>query len=116
MENRSIALAFDGDREDLHNVHIGIPPILFLIYIRFLFPEIKIAKNINTPSFIDDVAIYVESKSEAKNIKILKRLAQKAFAWADNNTVKFDDSKTELIHFGTSRKACKIPIVLPNGT
>jgi len=84
MENRSIALT-DGDREDLHHVHISIPqgslisPILFLIYIRFFFLKIKFAKNINTLLFINDVAIYMKSKSEVKNIKILKKLIQKAF-------------------------------------
>ena len=47
LSNRQIGLAFDGERADLQPVNIGIPqgspisPILFLIYLRFLFTTIQ---------------------------------------------------------------------------
>ena len=87
-----------------------------MIYIRFLFPGLKAAvpeAAATVPSFIDDVAIYVESKTVANNIELLTKIVQCAFQWADNNSVQFDDSKTELIHFKTSRKpSCDLMILL----
>ena len=40
----------------------SISPILFLIYIRFLFPKIRMAipgLGVQTPSIINDVALYM---------------------------------------------------------
>ena len=58
----------------------------------------------HSPSFIDDVAIYVESRTIV------------AFEWADQNAIQFDDSKSELIHFHKSYKASTTTVTLPNGT
>ena len=53
-------------------------------------------------SFIDDVAIEVESKSAKENCKLRIEIVKKVFSWADQNAVKFDDEKSELIHFESS--------------
>ena len=80
MIDRKIELAFDGKKQAARAVRTGIPqgspisPILFSIYVRFLFSEIKNEHkyaNIKMPSFIDDVAIGVESKSAKENCKLL---------------------------------------------
>ena len=109
----------------MRQIDTGIPqgspisPILFLIYIRFLFPKIRMAipgSEAYSPSFIDDVAIYVESRTIAQNVKVLEKLIEVAFEWADQNAVQFDDSKSELIHFHKSCKASTTTVALPNGT
>ena len=80
MINRKIELAFDKKKQAVRAIRTEIPQrssilfILFSIYIRFLFSEIKNKHkyaNIKMPSFIDDVAIGVESKSAKENCKLL---------------------------------------------
>ena len=72
MIDRKIELAFDEKKQVARAIRTeisqrsSISSILFSIYIRFLFFEIKNDiryANIKMPSFIDDVAIEVESKS-----------------------------------------------------
>ena len=106
MTSRKIALAFDGEEEDLHPVETGIPqgsptsPILFIIYLQPLFVRLKQAGlNINTPSYMDDVALVTQSPSLKTNTATQETAASIAFDWADVNAVAFDDSKSELIHF-----------------
>ena len=67
-------------------------------------------------SFIDDVAIEVESKSAELNCKLLNEIVQKVFQWADRNAVKFDDEKSELIHFESFNKSSVDTIKLSNNT
>ena len=62
------------------------------------------------------MAIYVESRTVAQNVKVLEKLIEVAFKWADQNAVQFDDSKSELIHFHKSRKVSTTTVTLPNGT
>ena len=68
---------FDAEKQERTDIEIGIPqeslisPIIFLIYIRFLFIERKI-KDIRTPSYINDLGLFTSSKSIRKNCKDLK--------------------------------------------
>ena len=125
MIDRKIELAFDGKKQAARAVRTGIPqgspisPILFSIYVRFLFSEIKNEHkyaNIKMPSFIDDVAIGVESKSAKENCKLLIEIVQKVFSWVDRNAVKFDDEKFESIHFESSNIPSTNKVKLPNNT
>ena len=88
MIDRKIELAFNGKKQAARAIRTGIPQgspialILFSIYIRVLFSQIKIEHkyaNIKMSSFIDDVAIEVESKSEKENCKPLIEIVQKGF-------------------------------------
>ena len=123
LSNRQIGLAFDGVREDLQPVNTGIPqgspisPILFLIYLRFLFTTIQ-QKHLKTTTrcYIDDVACLVVGDSEEENCKELEAVARTAFEWGDNNAVAFDDPKTELILFHRRRHSPQCSVTLHNGT
>ena len=82
MNNRYIQLAFDGEKSEKTAIDTGIPqrspvsPILFLIYIRFLFKETKDMK-ISIPSYLDDIAILAKSESLEKNCQVLENIAKK---------------------------------------
>ena len=99
MTKQSINLIFDENKSKTYYVESGIPqgspisPILFLIYIRHLFPKIRMKFNAHSPSFIDDVAIYVENKTAKQNCKEIEIIVKTAYDWAASNNVKFDDDK-----------------------
>src|SRR5690606_6025432 len=92
MTSRKIALAFDGEEENLHPVETGIlqgsptSPILLIIYLQSLFARLKHAGlNISTPSYMDDVALVTQSPSLKTNMITLETVASIAFEWADAN-------------------------------
>jgi hypothetical protein len=74
LEERSIRLAFDSQIEDFSEVETGVPqgspisPILFLIYIRDLFQNLK---DVYPLSYIDDIALATSLISWNKNAKVL---------------------------------------------
>ena len=120
MNDRSIELAFDGKKQKSRSVRTGIPqgspilPILFLIYIRFLFPKLKLDMNINSSSFIDDISISTSSKSVEINCQRLTKSMKIAFEFVKKNAIQFDDSKSELIHFESKREMSTNSITLSN--
>ncbi len=120
MNNRSIELAFDEKKQEKRSIRTrisqesSISSILFLIYTRFLFAELKIDVNIATASFVDDIMIYTSSKKIEINCERLCQAISKAFDWASENVVKFDDSKSEIIHFELKKEMSMISITLSN--
>ena len=77
MNNRSIALAFDDQKQHTRQIKTdisqksSISSILFFIYIRFLFSKIRIKARTSSFSFIDDIQISVLSKNIENNCKTL---------------------------------------------
>jgi len=62
--------------------------------------------------------LIVTGPSEEVNSKALERAARKAWSWADDNLIVFDDPKTELMHFHNkaTQYTTNTPVTLPNGT
>src|SRR5271170_1342315 len=86
ISDRSIRLAFDGESTEKTKIETGIPqgspvsPILFLIYIRFLFEEIDIDEEeleLSIPSYMDDITIRVSTTDLENNCRILQKIADK---------------------------------------
>ena len=88
-----------------------ISPILFLIYIRELFPRIA-AKVL---SYIDNISLIVTSTSLKKNIRILQKEAEKIFELEAKDAIQFDLVKTELMYFNTRKEAKTASLRLLNG-
>ena len=63
------------------NIEVGISqespisPILFLIYIRFLFTERKSSIDERILSYLDDIELVTSSKSIKENCQLLQKLA-----------------------------------------
>ena len=108
ISDRSIRLVFDGESTEKTKIETGIPqgspvsPILFLIYIRFLFEEIDVEEEgleLSMPSYMDDITIRVSTIDLENNCRILQKIANKLIEWGLLNCIEFDKDKTELIHF-----------------
>ena len=116
LSNRTLRLAFDGQIEGFSKIDTGIPqgspisPILFLIYIRDLFPTLAV----KVFSYIDDIALIVSSTSLKKNIRILEREVSKIYELGAKDAIQFDLAKTELLHFTKSKEAKITSLKLPN--
>ncbi len=87
-----------------------------MIYTRFLFAKLKIDVNIATSSFVDDIIIYTSSKRIEINCERLRQAISKAFEWARENVIKFDDSKSDMIHFELKKEMSTNTITLSNET
>jgi hypothetical protein len=70
-----------------------------MIYIRNLFKSHEKLRDIRTSSYIDDIDLITVSKSIKKNCKKLKKVMQIMLERQEENLVKFDQDKTELIYF-----------------
>lgn len=63
IENKKICLMFNDNQSNFVNIDSGIPqespllPVLFLIYIFKVHPNIEIQYNAKSQSFINDVAV-----------------------------------------------------------
>ncbi len=121
LQNRVIDLAFDDKRQKSKKIiteilqDSSISLILFLIYFRYLFSKIRAKiENLQSLSYIDDIALYVKEKNIDKNVKTLKNAAKITFTWAKKNAMQFDDSKSELIHFKSHKMTLNQMIILLN--
>ena len=116
LEKRVLKLSFNGQTEEFKPIATGIPqgspisPILFLIYIRNLFQP----GQSTFLSYIDDITLTVSSTSWKKNAKTLELEASKIYDLAAQNSIQFDLSKTELLHWSKAKSARKHALILPN--
>ncbi len=121
--DQTVSLVFDEERNSDQKVKSkilqssSISFILFLIYIRFLFTQVKkqhIDLQIKILSYIDDVTVMIKDKSAEKNSIVLKKVVKSLFLWAKDNVIVFNDSKTELIHFNKDKEITILTIILLN--
>ena len=117
FKDHKLRLSFDNNIKEFSPINTGIPqgspisPILFLIYLRDIFKS----NTITYLSYADDISLTAASKSYKKNITILEREVKNIIELGKINTIEFDISKTDLIHFFISPKL-KPYLTLPNGS
>ena len=108
IHTRQIPLAYPGSPRTSNKVNRGIPqgsplsPLLFVIYVRALHPEIEHSdSDIHTSSYVDDFQITVASTSWYRNTKILEEKIQRMNlnSTAANLGLSFSIAKTELMHW-----------------
>ena len=118
LSERFLQLSFDGQMQSFRQIIAGIPqgspasPILFLIYIHSMFGSL----NNFTLSYIDDVSISASSTSLKKNVRLLERDITALFNLGAQNAIRFDNPKTELIHYTTRKGSLTEFLTLPDGT
>ena len=82
MNNRYLQLAFDENKQEKTSFKIGIQqgspvsPILFLIYVRNIFPEINIM-HIRSFSYVNDITLSYFSNSIKNNYEMLELAVEK---------------------------------------
>ncbi len=81
-----------------------------------MFAKLKIDVNIATLSFVDNIIIYTSLKKIEINCERLNQATAKAFDWARENVIKFDDFKSEMIYFEQKKEMSLNKITLSNET
>ena len=87
-------------------VDTGVPqgspvsPILFLIYMRDLFSDLK---DVTPLSYIDDIGLITSLTSLQKNARTLQREVERLTRLGNRQAIEFDLAKTELIHFAKGK-------------
>ncbi|MCO8751554.1 hypothetical protein KLO70_19365, partial [Clostridioides difficile] len=119
MSKRTIQLHFDGMKQDITDIEIGVPqgspvsPILFAIFIKFLFIDRQMAITVRTPSYVDDLGLVVSSESIVNNCNLIEQAATEMIEKAKSKNIVFDMDKTELIHFYPNfrEKNCEVKLL-----
>ena len=108
MKNRKINLFFDDNKNDFFDIESkifqksSILLILYFIYVRNIHLQIYM-QIIKFWNFIDDIIVYLNNKLIKSYCQNLKRIIHSIFDWQKSNMIKFDNLKSELIHFKNSR-------------
>lgn len=102
---RTVCIRLDGEAGAPRAINCGLPqgspisPILFMLYTSLLY---KLEGLRNAFGYADDVAIMESSPSLEENSPKIRSAVNQALSWGEEEGLKFDPSKSELLHF--SRK------------
>jgi ribonuclease HI len=111
MTDRQVKLVLDGVEGKALRVETGIPqgspvaPILFVTYLSGIFEQVEQTCETKGLSFADDVALWVEGKTDKEVAEKLTKASEAACKWAATNGVEFDLARTEGVFFSRGRRA-----------
>ena len=105
MKDRHQQVFINNQKSSKSKVISGVPqgsvlgPLLFLLMINDISEEI----NSNISLFADDTRISREISSE-ECVEILQDDLEKLYFWQEQNNMKFNGSKFEVIRYGTNKE------------
>ena len=104
-------MSVDGQDSQAVSVTTGLPqrspisPALFAIYIADIHEAVEgQVEESRGISYVDNVTWVVEGTDVDDVIEKLERCTAASLGWAGDNTVRFEESKTEAILFSKRRK------------
>ena len=112
MRDRRVIMSVDGQDGQEMGVSTGLPqgspvsPVLFALYIAEIHQAVESqVEDCRGISFVDDEATRIVEGYDVEEVAgKLERCAATSLAWAENNAVRFETSKTEAILFSRRRK------------
>ena len=111
MRGWRVIMSVDGQDGEPMEVTTGLPrgspisPALFAIYIADIHEAVEDqVEDSRGISYVDDVTLVVEGTDVDDVVSKLERCARASLEWADNNAVRFEETKTEVILFSNGRK------------
>src|SRR5277367_1940300 len=96
MSDRTMRFTFDGEIGLLINVNSGIPQgspislIMFLIYLQHIFQTLNHWPEIESMSYIDDIALITGSSCARTNGIRLQLAVQRLCKVAERSQIQFD--------------------------
>jgi hypothetical protein len=124
LSDRRAQLFFDGELGSYVNVPTGNPqgcplaPILSILFLAPLYNRLAIEHpNISVIGFADDTNLLAFGKCDSSTISQLESAWRTCLTWATERGLRFNQEKTELLHFFRGRKnPWQKPIDLANNT
>jgi ribonuclease HI len=105
MKDRKVSLIINGHETAMTPTNSGIPqgspisPILFAIYISWVFEEVEDEAGTAAITSVDDLSWIASGANVMEIAETLEKCAKISTRWAEQNTVQFDITKTEAILF-----------------
>jgi len=122
MSDRTSRLLFDGGASAPLPIRAGVPqgsplsPVLFLLYIATLYEELQKATGILVVGYADDTNLMSTARDARENCRRFEKAWKICLSWAERHGMKFNTTKTELIHFSRARAACTECVRLGDAT
>ena len=118
LDNREQRVSINGTVSSGRPIYYGVPqgsclgPIMYTQYASTLF-EVVQRHLVNIRGYADDHALYVSfhpntQGTEAAAVSAIKNCLTDVKTWMLENTFKMNDSKTELIIFGSKQQLAKL--------
>ena len=113
LKDRKQSVVIDNCTSECHTLNCGVPQGSVIGAPAFTFytspiSDIISAHHLNHMMYADDIQIYIDFKpSETLSaIQRLEACVADVKSWATNNKLKFNDSKTEILHISSRFQTC----------
>lgn len=114
LENRSQRVIMKTSMSDKRTITCGVPqgsvlgPLLFILYIN----DLPMIASSNITLFADDTNFIIAAKTEKSTISSVISTFERALGWFNDNGLKMNVGKTQIINFTRDRNRHEIDITL----